>query len=289
MILNINNIHVSYGSIEALSNITFAVQSGEFLGVVGPNGSGKTTLLRCINGVLAPRNGTVAVDEQCIYSLTRREVAREIAVVPQHSPTVIPFTVLEVVLMGRESHLGRFSRETEEDLLIAKKAMLATGVLPLAERRADELSGGELQRVIIARALAQEPRILLLDEPTLHLDINHQLEVLQLIRDVTRENDLITVLVSHDLNAVARYSDRLVVLKHGKIVAAGTPQQTLSTELIKEVYHVEAEVFRHPMTGWINITFLRPTVDEHNRLEVPVPQGEPESSWRRNSIAAPKS
>jgi len=286
MILRISDIHVSYDSVDALKDITFAVHGGELLGVVGPNGSGKTTLLQCINGVLTPKSGAVLIDEQSICSSTRREVAREMAVVPQHSPTTIPFTVLEVVLMGREPHLGRFCGETEEDLRIARRAMLATGVLHLADRRAGELSGGEMQRVIIARALAQEPRILLLDEPTLHLDVNHQLEVLELIHEATKQNDLITVLVSHDLNAVARYCHRLVVLNQGEIVAAGTPQEVLSPGLIKEVYQVEAEVHRHPTTGWINITFIRSITDEGKQLESPILQGESESSRRWSSIAA---
>jgi len=217
MKLNINGVTFYYDSVKALNDITFEVSEGDVLGVIGPNGSGKTTLLRCINLALRPKVGTVFIDGENILELDRKDIAKNIGVVPQNSTIHFPFTVFDIVLMGRTPHLGRLDRETSKDIEIAKNAMKITNTQHLADRLIDEVSGGEKQRVIIARALTQEPKILLLDEPTLHLDINHQLEVLELVKKLARENKLIVVLVSHDLNLANRYCDRLMLLNSGKI------------------------------------------------------------------------
>ena len=209
VLLKIKNISFSYESVKALENVDFEAKDGEVLGIIGPNGSGKTTLLRCINRVLKPKVGAVLIDEKDISRLERREIARKIGVVPQHS-TIFPFTVFDVVLMGRFPYMKKFGGENLNGFEAVKNAMKLTGTLHLAERLIDELSGGEMQRVMIARALAQEPDVLLLDEPTLHLDINYQLEVLELVRKITEEKKLITLLVSHDLNLAARYCDCLL-------------------------------------------------------------------------------
>jgi len=234
------------------------VGEGEVLGIVGPNGSGKTTLLRCINMVLKPKAGTVLIDGQDILELDRKEIAKSIGVVPQNSNVRFPFTVLDVVLMGRTPHMERLDRESLKDIEVAKKAMEMTNTEHLADRLIDEVSGGEKQRVIIARALAQEPKILLLDEPTLHLDINHQLELLELIRELSKRNSLVVILVSHDLNLAARYCDRMILLSSGKIHSAGRPSEVLTPENIKEVYQVVVEVSKDPETDAPHILLKEP-------------------------------
>jgi len=253
MKLNINGITFFYDSVKALDDITFEVNEGEVLGVIGPNGSGKTTLLRCINMVLKPKVGTVFIDGENILELDRKDIAKKIAVVPQNSTIRFPFTLFDIVLMGRTPHLGRLDRETPEDIEIAKKAMKITKTLHLADRLIDEVSGGERQRVIIARALTQEPKILLLDEPTLHLDINHQLEILELIKKLARKNKLIVILTSHDLNLASRYCDRLVLLNTGRIYSIGKPQNVLTRDNIKEVYNIEVEINYNKRTKSLNI------------------------------------
>lgn len=262
MRLEIKNINFCYDSIKALENVTFNVDNGEILGIIGPNGSGKTTLLRCINGVLQPKIGTVLIDREDISNLGRKEIAKKIGVVPQNTSIAFPFTVLDIVLMGREPHLGRFDRETKEDLEIAENAMRLTNTQHLAERLIDEISGGEKQRVVIARALTQEPEILLLDEPTLHLDINHQLEILELVRMLAKEKGLTVISVFHDLNLAARFCDNLILLDSGKIISIGSPNMVLTSENIRKVYRVNVEVGRHLPTNLPNIVLIS-TLDDH--------------------------
>lgn len=242
MKLKVNGICFSYGSVRALDDVSFEVNGGEVIGIIGPNGSGKTTLLRCINRALDPERGTIFIDETDILELNRKEIAKEIGVVPQNSIIHFPFTVLDIVLMGRTPHLGRLNGESTKDLRIARNAMKITNTLHLAERSIDEISGGEKQRIIIARALTQEPRILLLDEPTLHLDINHQLEIMELVDELARKKGIIVVLVSHDLNLAGRYCDRLVLLNGGSISSIGEPEEVLTKRNINDVYNIEVEI-----------------------------------------------
>ncbi len=256
MLLKLKNITFSYDSVRAIDNVTFEAKEGEVLGLIGPNGSGKTTLLRCINRALKPQVGAVFIDGLDIARLKRREIAQKASSVPQSSSTAFHFTVLDVVLMGRNPHLSRFRREGEEDLEIAKNAMELTDTQHLAERFIDELSGGERQRVAIARALTQRPEILLLDEPTLHLDVNHQLEILQLIRQLTLRERLITILVSHDLNVAARFCDQLILLKSGKVFACGGVGDVLTSDNIRGVYGVDAEVHYHAGIKSFNVVLL---------------------------------
>lgn len=253
MKLNIDGITFYFDNTKALDDVTFEVNEGEVIGVIGPNGSGKTTLLRCINLALKPKMGTVFIDGENILKLDRKDIAKNIGVVPQNSTIHFPFTVFDVVLMGRTPHLGRLDRETSNDIKIAKNAMKITNTQHLSDRLIDEVSGGEKQRVIIARALTQEPKILLLDEPTLHLDINHQLEVLELVKKLARKNKLIVVLVSHDLNLANRYCDNLMLLNSGKIYSIGKPQEVLTQDNIKKVYNIDVEVNYNKKTKSLNI------------------------------------
>jgi len=258
MKVSVHGVTFFYGSIRALDNVTFEVHEGEILGVTGPNGSGKTTLLKCINGVLRPRMGSVLINEVDLLQLDRKEVAKRIGVVPQGNGMFFPFTVLDVVLMGRTPHLGRLERETAKDLEIAENAMRLTNTLHLADRFIDEISGGERQRVFIARALAQEPKILLLDEPTSHLDLCHQLEILELIRELAKNKGLTVIMVSHDLALASRYCDKLLLLSSGRIYSAGSPSDVLTRENIRNVYKIDVEVEYNERTKSMNIIPISP-------------------------------
>lgn len=256
MKIEILGVDCYYGSIQALEDISFEVNEGDFFGIIGPNGSGKTTLLRCITKVLRPKVGAVLLDENSVSDMDREKIAKNIGVVPQNSPLTFPFTVLDIVLMGRTPHFGRFARETKKDLKIAKKAMKLTNVAHFADRTINELSGGESQRVIIAKALTQEPKVLLLDEPTLHLDINHQLEILKLIRGLNEREKLTVIAVFHDLNLAARFCDKLLLLNSGKIHSIGSVEDVLTPKNIKIVYQVDVQIARHPLTDSLNVVVV---------------------------------
>jgi iron complex transport system ATP-binding protein len=254
--LTVQGIEFAYSSAKILDDVNFEATPGEIVGILGPNGSGKTTLLKCINHALHPRAGTVLVEGKSISEMTRREIATEMGVVPQNSGVNFPFTALEIVLMGRGPSLRRFQAEGEKDLEIARKAMEATDVVEFAGRLMTELSGGEKQRVIIARALAQQPKILLLDEPTLHLDVNHQIEILELVRDLVKSQMLTAVIVSHDLNLAARYCDKLILLEKGQVIAAGQVQQVLTSENMAQVFRIKAAIDYDPRINAYSISIL---------------------------------
>lgn len=246
--LSIEGVDCFYDSAKVLENVRFSVKTGTFLGILGPNGSGKTTLLKSISRVLKPRKGTILLDDADVYKMKSREVAKHMAVVPQDSSIAFSFTALDIVLMGRTPHLSRLETESPKDLAIAKKAMEYTKTWYLAQRPVTELSGGEKQRVIIARALTQEPKILLLDEPTSHLDISNQLEILDLLKHLCTEKKLLIISVFHDFNLVARYCDSIIMLKQGKIVAAGKTVETLTSKIITNVFGIDVIVNKHPVT-----------------------------------------
>jgi iron complex transport system ATP-binding protein len=255
--------------VEILKDIEFEVKSGQFLGILGPNGSGKTTLLRSISKVLKPIKGAVLIDDKDIYKMKNLDLAKQMAVVPQVSPVSFDFTSLEVVLMGRNPHMARFKMEGKSDLDIAKNAMKLTRTWEFANRPITELSGGEAQRVIIARALTQEPKILLLDEPTTHLDICNQLEILDLIKNLSQEKNLLVVAVFHDFNLAARYCDSIILMKKGKIVDVGKADETLTTENVKEVFSVDTIVKKHPITEQLHvIPISRPIIKKQKSLIV---------------------
>jgi len=238
----VNDLDFGYFKRNVLNNISFSVRSGEVLGVIGPNGSGKTTLLRCLRMALKPKRGSVSLDGEDITSWERPKIARYFGVVPQHTNISFPFTVLEIVMMGRIPHLKRMQGEGEQDVSVVKRAMKLTSIENLYYRYANNLSGGEVQRVIIARALAQQPKILLLDEPTSNLDINHQFETMKLIRNLARKENMIVIIISHDLNLSLRYCDKLLLLKEGLVYSHGRPEDVLTVDNIKKVYGVEATV-----------------------------------------------
>ena len=246
MTLHIENIAFGYPGYEStLAGITLAAREGEVLGLLGPNGSGKTTLLRLMCGLLSPQSGQVLLDGRPIAALRPRVLARTLALVPQSATRPEGFTALDVVLMGRHAHIPRFGRESEADVETAKRAMRRTGVEALAERGVEALSGGEWQRVLIARALAQEAAFLLLDEPVSNLDIRYQLEILRLLHALSREGCSV-VLVMHDINLAARFCDRLAVLCGGTLRAEGAPGDVLTPTLLRDVYGVAGTVSHVP-------------------------------------------
>jgi iron complex transport system ATP-binding protein len=256
--LNVNGVDCRYGSFKVLSGVNLEVHPGDFMGIIGPNGSGKTTLLKSISRVLKPHGGSILIDKTDIYAIKPVEVAKKMAVVPQDSTVGFNFSVLDVVLMGRNPHMGRFQMETAKDLEIARKAMELTNTWNLAERPIHELSGGEKQRVIIARALAQEPKILLLDEPMSHLDIINQLEIMDLVKSLCVKNGLIVLAVIHDLNMAARYCNKVLMLKAGQVFASGEVEEVLTSENIRNVFAVNTIIRKNLVTNSLYVIPLSP-------------------------------
>jgi cobalamin transport system ATP-binding protein len=236
--------HVSfaYGTRRVLSDVSVTIARGAMVALAGPNGSGKSTLLALLAGTRRASQGTVALAGRPVAEYERRELARLVAVVPQDTTVTFPYTVAEMVLMGRAPHRPLLGLEGARDLAIAERAMVETGIHDLARRRVTELSGGERQRVIVARALAQEPAILLLDEPTTHLDIRHAIEILDLVATVNRTRGVTVVAVLHDLTSAALYFDRIAFLRDGALVADGPPRTTITAATIARVFDADVRV-----------------------------------------------
>lgn len=249
-------IAFGYGNRLVLSDVDLTVKTGDMVAVVGPNGSGKTTLLRVLSGTLWPQQGKVWLDGEPLGKLSRSTIARQVAVLPQDTSVPFAFTVQQMVLMGRIPYLRPLVGESRHDHEVARRAMLATGTAHLADRVFNELSGGERQRVLIAMALAQQPRLLLLDEPMVHLDVSHQIEVLELVQGLNREEGITVVAVMHDLNLAAMYFDRVVLVNHGQIVASGVPSDVFSPELVQRVFRTTVRVVPHPTAAVPYLVFL---------------------------------
>nr|WP_235855531.1 ABC transporter ATP-binding protein [Methanofollis fontis] len=240
-------LDVSYGTKPVLEAISIAVKEGSFIGILGPNGCGKTTLLRALSRIIDPDAGSVYVGDREIDGYSIRELATIVGAVPQETAVTFDFTVEEIVQMGRHPYLGRLSSMSEEDYAICRHAMEITNTAYLAGSLITEISGGERQRVLIARALAQTPRVLLLDEPTSHLDINHQIEVLSIIRGLVPEVTVIGVF--HDINLAAYFCDTVVLMERAHIAAVGTPAAVITDRNIREIFGVDMIVRTHPITG----------------------------------------
>ena len=233
----------------SLSDVSFAIESGEIFGVIGPNSAGKTTLLRLLTRVVGADRGEIRLAGRPIAPMAHAELARQVAVVPQDSPRPFPFTVEQLVLMGRYPHgPGRFF-ENDEDRALARAAMAATSVLDLAGLPLEQLSGGERQRAMLARALAQQPRLLVLDEPTSHLDLRYQLQTAELLRRVNAEQGTTVLLVSHDLDLAAEVCDRLLLLDGGRVACVGTPATVLERNVLETVFGCPVAVDRNPTSG----------------------------------------
>ncbi|MDR1132179.1 MAG: ABC transporter ATP-binding protein [Oscillospiraceae bacterium] len=258
MRLQVENLTFSYGECEAADNVCLHVEAGEFIGLIGPNGSGKSTVLNNIYRALTPDRGTITLDGENLLKMSHKRSALKLAVVGQENDVPFNFLVEEIVAMGRSPHKRLFDIDNAYDKYIVKHALAHLGMEDMAKRNYLNLSGGEKQRVIIARAIAQESDFFILDEPTNHLDISYQMQVFDFIKRLK-----VTVLSAiHDLNMAALYCDRLYVLKAGRIVLRGTPEEVFTPENIYGVYGVRSSVGKHPITGKTAITFLPAEIKE---------------------------
>jgi iron complex transport system ATP-binding protein len=252
MKLAIEHVSCTIMDTSIIQDISIHIKDGQFVGIIGPNGSGKSTLLKIASRILKPNAGVVRLDGQHLYELSPKKAAQEMAVVSQETDLTFDFSVQEIVLMGRHPHKGFFQSDTDEDLRIVNEALERVGMQGYEERSFMSLSGGEKQRVLIARALAQQAKLIILDEPTNHLDIRHQLQLMDLVKKLN-----VTVLAAlHDLNLASNYCDYLYVIQNGQVVMSGTPENVLTKDRIREVFGVETEIIIHPVTKKPHITFL---------------------------------
>lgn len=252
----LNDVGFQYAREWVLNGIDLTIERGEILGVIGPNGSGKTTLLKLLGRHLIPLRGEIRFEGENILKIPRRSLAQRVSMVPQEHGVVFPYTVFEVVLMGRYPHLKGWAFETAEDYRIARSAMERMGIAGIAGRLFAELSGGEKQRAIIARALTQESYVLLLDEPATFLDLRHQAEIHTLLQALNRSDGMTAVVVSHDLNMASQLCHRLLLLNGGSAAALGTPREVLTEQAIEKVYCCKTLVDSHPVTGRPRISMM---------------------------------
>jgi iron complex transport system ATP-binding protein len=251
MNLKLNNISIELDKKKIIDDISLSVNNGEFVGIIGPNGSGKSTLLRTIYRIIQPTTGTILLGGQDLKKVTLAESAKKMGVVGQFNTINFDFTVFEMVMMGRTPHQRLLGNDKAKDYEISMEAIRKVGMEKYAHRSFSTLSGGEKQRILLARALAQEPQLLILDEPTNHLDIKYQLQILSIVKSLG-----IGVLAAlHDLGLAAMYCDKLYVLKDGKLIASGIPKEILTTELIHDVYEIQCDIKENPTTGYLAITY----------------------------------
>lgn len=237
--LMVEDIEFKYGKDPIIKDMSFNIKKGEFISIIGPNGSGKSTLLKTLNHIYTPQKGDIYLCGQNIKKFKRREIAKKMSLVPQETNINYAFTVKDIVSMGRHPYKGRFERENLEDKTIVDDALKLTSTYHLRDKFINEISGGEKQRVIISKALAQNSSIILLDEPTSSLDINHQVEVLNLLKKLNRDKKTTIIIVLHDINLAARYSDRIIFLDDGKIISKGTPEEVITEKNIKTAYDMD--------------------------------------------------
>ena len=254
--LELRDINFSYRHRQVLFGITLEVRAGEVMALLGPNGSGKSTLLAVANGALKPNCGEVLFEGQAVADFSRREAARRMALVAQAGEVRFPLTSLEYVLTGRFAFGGALGFDSPHDLEVAVRALSDTDAIQFARRKFNELSSGERQRVVLSRALAQEPRLLLLDEPTANVDITHQISLLSFVRSLTHEKNLGALVVTHEINLAAEFADRVALLKNGILIAVGNPSDVMTPELLAKVFGTPLLVARHPQSGKPRISWI---------------------------------
>jgi iron complex transport system ATP-binding protein len=253
-IIKVRDVTFAYGDDVVVDGVSFGILPGEFISVIGPNGAGKSTLLRLLYGYLSPSKGTIHLYNTPMNQLRKRDVARKIAVVSPMPRFHFTVSALQLVLMGRSPHMGILAFEGKEDFEIAGEAMTLTKVQDFKNRDVFSLSGGEFQRVLIARALAQQPQIMLLDEPTSYLDIKHQMNICQLLKRMNEQKRITIISVFHDINLAAHFSDRIIVMKEGRIFRYGTPEDVVTGETLESVYGCPVFVDESPLTGRPRVT-----------------------------------
>ena len=256
MAITAKNLSHSFGEDLVLRNVSFQVPKRDFFIIIGPNGSGKTTLMKIISGLLKPRNGELKILNRSIDQYHRKTLARTIAFVPQMTFVDFPFTVTEIVLMGRSPYLGMLGLEEENDLEIANQAIAFTGLENLAHRKLDQLSGGEQQRVFIARAICQEPDIILLDEPTASLDLAYQVRIMDLMEKLKAEKGITVVMVSHDVNLAAMYADHLLLLHNGQVLCQGLADEVITYQNLEAAYGCTLLVDESPLGKSPRVTLV---------------------------------
>ncbi len=245
----LENVSAGYGQQRVIEDLSLQVAGGEMAAVLGPNGAGKSTLLRALTGLLKPMAGAIRLFGADLARLKDAERARRVAVVPQDFSTPMAYTVEELAMMGRAARLKPWQQPSPADLQVVERALVYTDLSDLRDRPLDALSGGEKQRAVIAMALAQEPRVIVMDEPTTHLDLNHSLEIMQIVERLNREQGVTVLMTSHDLNLAAEFCRRLILLDHGRLVADGAPGAVLRESVLRDVYHCDLQVREEPISG----------------------------------------
>ncbi|MBS4534099.1 ABC transporter ATP-binding protein [Clostridium sp. D2Q-14] len=269
-VLKIEDLVVAYGNKKIIDGLNASIYKGEFVGIIGPNGTGKSTLIKAITSIIDSENGSIFIKGNKHTNLSKRQLAKLVAVVPQEFNIEYDFTNFDIVMMGRNPHIARKNKLGKKDYEVVKEAMVMTNTWKFKDRFFNELSGGERQRVIVARAIAQQSSIILLDEPTSHLDIHHQLEIMELIYMLKEKRDITVVAVLHDINMAARFSDRLILLHNGQVLAQGNPEEVVKEENLSKVYDMEMIVRNNKILGKKEILPLRVIKKEINRKHIKI-------------------
>ncbi|NLB54642.1 MAG: ATP-binding cassette domain-containing protein, partial [Lentisphaerae bacterium] len=287
--LYLENITAGYGDYEVVKKLSLQVDKGEFTAILGPNGAGKSTLFKIMTGLLLPSAGQVQLFGRDIHEISAKERAQLVGVAPQEFSTSMPYSVEEIVQMGRTATLNPWKHMTRTDRVAVEKAMAYTDVIDFRDRLFDELSGGERQRTVMAMVLAQQPRLILMDEPTSHLDINHRIEIMQIMERINSEKETTILMISHDINLTSEFCRRIIILKEGAIVADGTPIETLREDTLKRVYHCDMRVRRDDETGSVTVLparrFTKPNAETDKAVHVICGGGSGQDIIRRLSLA----
>ena len=244
-LMKLENISFAYETLPVLKDISLSTREQDFIGLIGPNGSGKSTLLKIMGAILKPDSGSIQFKESSLPKINKKLFAQSVSWIPQDHPMVFPFKVSEIVLMGRHPYLSPLSFESEEDFEISQRAMETTMTSQFADRYFNEISGGEKQRVMIASALAQDPEMMLLDEPTAALDLKYQIQILSILKNLNARHKMTLVMAMHDLNLASSFCNRLILLDEGQIVRDGTPEQVLKKDILEQVYGIEVDLGSH--------------------------------------------